>query len=306
MDEYRRAARLALGEMFLEPPSRDDLFAAVASLSDAGIDFIAIDGGDGTVSDVLTAIYRAYPLSALPAVAVLPSGNTNLIAGDVGFGHRGLPALERLLELRDSGDFRRDVRRRQPLVVRWSDPARPPVLGMFHGTAGFTWAIELAHQPAILDRYSHDTAVVMTLLSALSQLIRAKSRRAWLGGSEIRISIGAQNGEVERCFVFLATTLRRLSRGVWPFWRTAGADGGMMYLNVGANPPRLARGLVALLRGQAPAWMRASDSWRSGNAQRITLQADTDFVLDGEVLSPGPDGITHLSCGPAFDFVQAA
>ncbi|MDT8871316.1 diacylglycerol kinase family protein [Komagataeibacter rhaeticus] len=45
------------------------------------MDCIVIDGGDGTVSDVLSAVHRHYAPDRLPAIAVLPSGNTNLIAG---------------------------------------------------------------------------------------------------------------------------------------------------------------------------------------------------------------------------------
>jgi len=297
----------ALGRLFIEPTSREALFEEVEQLAAEGVDCIAIDGGDGTVSDVLTAIYRAYPAAELPAIAVLPSGNTNLIAADVGFGVRGVPALERLLALRASGQMRRDVRRRKPLIVQWSDPLRPPVLGMFHGTAGFTRAIELAHQPAILDRYSHDTAVLVTILSAFAQLIGRKSRQAWLSGSEVRVSFGQHNGDAERCFMLITTTLKRLSRGMWPFWRESeSSDDGMSFLKIDANPPRLARAVFGLLRGRVPGWVRASGAYHSGNVPRITLQTAVDFVLDGEVLSSGPDGITHLSCGPTFDFVQAA
>lgn len=107
-----------LGENFIPSDSRTETTSHVRQLYERGITTIAIDGGDGTVSTALTAIARAYPADKLPDIAVLPSGNSNLIAGDVGFGLRGIEALDRL----NKGAMRSSMR--TPIRLSWPDTDR--------------------------------------------------------------------------------------------------------------------------------------------------------------------------------------
>ncbi|WP_242402510.1 acylglycerol kinase family protein [Komagataeibacter kakiaceti] len=270
------------------------------------MDCIAIDGGDGTVSDVMTAVHRHYAPDRLPALAILPSGNTNLIAGDVGFGMRGIAALEHLQHLAASGTLRRNVRRRSGLVVEWpEDDGREPVVGMFHGAAAFTRGIELAHQPAILNHYAHETAVVVSFLSSVAHLLTRRSRQEWMMGDPIGIQAG---GTVRRgnCFLFLSTTLQHLPYGIWPFWTDHGARSDVInYLHVAARPTRLVPAAMALLRGRHPGWLRRNPDYCSGCEARIEMTLTSDFVLDGEVLSPGASGRIILSSTAPIDFIQA-
>lgn len=301
-DEFRLEAQRYLGKWFVEPPSRESVFEAVAEMSRQEIEVIAVDGGDGTVSDVLTAAYHAYPEGEMPAIAILPSGNTNLIAGDVGFGQRGFSALRRLEELAENAAFRYNVRRRHALGVRWSDPSRMAVMGMFHGMSAFTRAIEIAHKPAILDKFSHDMAVAVTLASAFGKLLFRSSRQKWLQGERVMMAVDHENGYDKECFLFLSTTLRCLSRGIWPFWNER--DNGIHFLDISAFPKDLFAASVALLQGKSPEWLMEHPDYRSGSAQQITLKMEQPFVLDGEVMDTGDDGITHLFLGPLFDFIQ--
>ncbi|PYD48777.1 diacylglycerol/lipid kinase family protein [Novacetimonas pomaceti] len=305
-EHYSMMARQSLGENFLSPASQAELLHQVEELARRDVGCIVVDGGDGTLSDVLSAIHRYYRPDRLPALALLPSGNTNLIAGDVGFGLRGVEALVRLNQLALGGDMRRNIRRRRGLVVSWSDPQRPSVVGMFHGTAAFRRAIELAHQPAILDRYSHEMAVVVTLGSSVAHLLSRRFRREWTQGDRLSITVGDAPARQENCFLFLATTLQSLPYGVWPFWHGVDSDDdGIRYLDVAGMPPRLTAAVTSLLRGRVPQWLRNESAYDSGCAMRIRLEMKEDFVLDGEVLDSGPDGVTYLSVTPPIDFIQA-
>ncbi|RFD20980.1 diacylglycerol kinase [Komagataeibacter melaceti] len=304
---YARTARSHLGENFIDPADRAHLDNHIADLAARQMDCIAIDGGDGTVSDVMTAVHRHYAPDRLPALAILPSGNTNLIAGDVGFGMRGIEALEHLLTLAASDTLRRNVRRRSGLVVEWPEAdGREPVVGMFHGAAAFTRGIELAHQPAILNHYAHETAVVVSFLSSVAQLLTRRSRQEWMQGDPIGIKAGKTVRPQENCFLFLSTTLQHLPYGIWPFWTDHGArDDVINYLHVAASPSRLLRTAVTLLRGRHPGWLRRNPDYCSGCEARIEMTLTSDFVLDGEVLSPGASGRITLSSTAPIDFIQA-
>src|SRR3546814_6394575 len=48
-----------------------------------GVDLLVVDGGDGTVRDVISAAPAAFG-DRMPRMAILPSGKTNALALDLG------------------------------------------------------------------------------------------------------------------------------------------------------------------------------------------------------------------------------
>jgi Diacylglycerol kinase catalytic domain len=300
-DTFRLQAAHTLGSLFVEPASHIEMEAALREMARQEVGLIAIDGGDGTVRDVMSALPEAFG-DTLPALAILPSGNTNLIAADIGFGARGTQALNRLLRDAAADTLGHQARRRHSLAVRWNDGSHPPLLGMFCGAAAFTKGITLAHEPRFRERFSHRTAVALAIASSVGKVLCGSTREAWLAGEPMSVAAGQANGAQENHFLFLATTLHRLMLGLWPFW--AADENGIRYLDITAHPHRLLAASWALLRGRVPAWVQQSEHYRSGSAAQISLHMSHDFVLDGEVFTPGRDGMVHLSLGPAFDFVH--
>ncbi|MCT6856189.1 MAG: hypothetical protein M3Z59_07215, partial [Bombella apis] len=163
---FIRMARRKMGDFCVSTFNDSHLPAHLAVLKKKGVNFIAIDGGDGTVSASLTAIANTYRGSPLPAVAVLPSGNTNLIAGDVGFGLRGEAAVDRILQ---PESLKSSVR--APIKLSWPGQDMPSVLGMFGGCTGYARAVRIAHSPTVLRFAPHDLAVFFTLFSSVSSLL---------------------------------------------------------------------------------------------------------------------------------------
>ncbi|NHN85113.1 diacylglycerol kinase [Acetobacter musti] len=304
-DGFAAQAKARLGAFFISPSNRHELADDIRQLAEQDVRFIAVNGGDGTVSDVLSAVLASYPADRLPALAVLPSGNTNLIASDVGCQLRGLQALTQLQERAATGTLMEGASWRQPVIVSWSDPGRLPVAGMFCGLAAFTRGIELAHNPAILDRYSHDMAVFVTVLWAIRQLLQRETRRKWLNGTPMILSVDHATPDARPRFLFLCTGLHRLSRGVWPFWQDHEPQGGISYLDILANPPGLLRNLFCVLRGRIPDRLRQSAAYRSGMAGDILIETRDHLVIDGEELDPGPDGRIRLVQGPRIAFIRS-
>nr|WP_242011978.1 diacylglycerol kinase family protein [Acetobacter oeni] len=298
-------AKEQFGSLFISPDSRDELASEVRQLAAQDIRFIIVNGGDGTVSDVLSAVLACYPADRLPALAVLPSGNTNLIACDVGCCCRGIAALKRLQDKATAGTLLDAANWRQPVVVSWSDAGRMPVAGMFCGLAAFTRGIELAHNPAILNRYSHDMAVFATVLWAIRRLFQRKTRRAWLDGTPMTLTVDDEMPDERPRFLVLCTGLHRLSRGVWPFWQNHASAGGLAYLDILANPPGLARNLFCVLRGRLPGRLRKSAAYRSGMAAKLRIETHDRLVMDGEELDTGSDGQIWLTQGPRVAFIRA-
>ncbi|GAN67739.1 diacylglycerol/lipid kinase family protein [Acetobacter orleanensis] len=304
---YLDCARSLLGPLFFSPDSQADLHDVMNTLARQEVGCLVVDGGDGTVGNVLSALYASsYPKDKLPMLAVLPSGNTNLIAADVGFGLRGEDALQRLQEKARTGQLAAGVKQRQPLVVSWPGQDRGAVLGFFGGLGAFTRGVEIAHSPAILTNYAHDTAVLITLAETLRQIITPRLRQSWLDGTPVGLGMNGEEAEAHNRFLFLCTGLQCLPYGIWPFWREAGqVDNGISYLDVAANPQKLLRALWSLLRGRSPAWLRDNPAYVSGSVRQIVLKTEQSFVLDGEVLETGSAGILDISAGPLLSFLQA-
>jgi uncharacterized membrane protein YeaQ/YmgE (transglycosylase-associated protein family) len=65
------------------PRTQDELAEVLTDFARHGIELLVIDGGDGTIRDVMTAAARVWT-GAAPRVAIVPSGKTNALALDLG------------------------------------------------------------------------------------------------------------------------------------------------------------------------------------------------------------------------------
>ncbi|MFZ9081008.1 MAG: diacylglycerol kinase family protein, partial [Alphaproteobacteria bacterium] len=64
------------------PSSLAELPAAISRLGDAGLDVLAVSGGDGTVLSALTAILTGHAFERQPILCLTPDGTTNMTAAD--------------------------------------------------------------------------------------------------------------------------------------------------------------------------------------------------------------------------------
>ncbi|MDF7674811.1 acylglycerol kinase family protein [Acetobacteraceae bacterium ESL0697] len=296
-------AKAIFGELCVYSHHDEQLLDDIKFLYNRGVSTIGINGGDGSVSSCLTAIAAVYPKDALPDIAVIPSGNTNLIASDVGFGRRDSEAMEKLAKPQTLSHHRRS-----PIRLSWpGDKNRPAVLGMFGGCAGYARAVRIAHSPTVLKFAPHDLAVFLTIISSIASLFMKKTRHQWLNGDRLSWTAKTVNGAVqkrERSFLFLTTGLEKISHKIWPFWDCENAGKGLHFLDVDSFPKDLPRAIFNLLRGKAPLWIREHPDYASYRAQSINIVTDSDFVLDGEVFSPAPDSRLLLEQGPSFRFLH--
>lgn len=293
----RQAAAAELGIAFAAPASPAELLAALRAFAAEGVEVVVVDGGDGTLREVLTALPEAYG-DGLPAIALLASGKTNLVAARLGTGGRGEAGLRALARLARRRDLSGMIRRCPVLTVSWPDGSRAPVLGFFLGAAAFTRAVGLAHDMVHRRGVTQKPAVLLTIAGALCQAMFGRSR-SWRAGEPLGIALDGVAQPPGDRFIFLATTLDRLMLGLWPFW--GGGAAPIRFLDVAADPPRLARGCWRVLRGRPAAWM--ARDYRSGTAGDITLTLGRPFILDGEAFEPGREGVVRIGAGPEIGFV---
>lgn len=290
------------GRLRLDVPMTPEALAeTLREYRDAGIDHVVVDGGDGTLREVLTLLPAIYG-DRLPTISLIASGNTNLATADVGGFTRGPQALAQVLA---TVEGRAPSRQSERTVIEaiWPDGSRPPVSGFFLGSAGYLRGWRMAHADIHRRGLWHRWGVAATVAGAAWQVITGRPDSDWQRGSPLSLAVDDGEPRDGARFVFLATSLDTLFMGLWPFWNQDGdASRPLRWLDIDAPPPGFARGLRGLLRGQPSSAMRASGAYRSGQARRLRLRLQEELVIDGEAYAPDRDGLIELRPGARFRF----
>lgn len=294
----------AAGVVLAQPPDRTALLDTLHEFAASGIDLVVVNGGDGTLRDVMSALPTAYP-DMLPELAILRAGNTNLAARTLGINGGDPQALDRLIAAVRTGRVRRQDC--AFLEVAWiGQPSRPPLRGFFLGAAAFADAKRLADDQIHQRGVHQGAAVALTLATTILHVLTG--RGPVHRGTPISTAIDGGGTRDGYRFLLLVTTLDRLMLGLWPFWGAATGTGPINWLEVDSPPRLLPLALPAIvvrgLRGWMPAWIsrvvsRVLARWgyRSGRAARLDVTLARPFVLDGEFFEPGPDGVLLTSPG---------
>jgi diacylglycerol kinase (ATP) len=271
------------GVQVAAPTSRDALVADLTRFAREEIGLLVIDGGDGTIREVLSAMPAAF--ETLPLVAIVPSGKTNILALDLGVPKDW--TVQAVLAAAAAG--RSEIR--TPLELRHEGAV---MRGFFFGAAGFVHVIERAQRLHKAGMF-HEAVVGLGLASSILSLFTGRGHSLREGEPlELRIDDGAARGGAR--LATIATTLQRLPFGMRPF---GAPRPGLKILDVDAPPRHLIRALRRLLGGNDDAWL-AAKGYRRSHARRATLSLSSAFVFDGETYAGGE---VELREGPPLRFV---
>ena len=282
------------------PEKRDALPKALSEFAEAGVDLLVINGGDGTVRDVLTC-GRAIFGDEWPALAVIPKGKTNALTVDLGVPIEW--SLQDAIEAFEKGE--RVVRR--PVEVR--DLNKGPesrVLGFILGAGAFTQATKAGQSAHKLGAFN-SAVVVVTALWSLAQGLFGTRKNPWRRGSRMAIALGKRRapmahsgaGDPEFRQILLATTLETLPAGLQPFGRLRT---GLRMVAVDQVNRRTTMMLPFAAMGIARKGLRERGIHQLSLSE-FTLAIDDPFIFDGEAFPPGRYWVGQ---GPALEFVAPA
>jgi len=267
--------------------SPDALDGALAAFAAKGLDLLVIDGGDGTVREVMTRAPSHFG-DRLPRFAVLPSGKTNALALDLGAPMDW--SLEQAIAAAEDGRFTQ----RAPLEITRQGAAAPFVRGFILGAGAYVRATELAQRAHHLGLFNN-LAVALTLGGAALGALAGGPRSPWRRGSLMRLA-EPERGH-EPVFLLFASTLKRLPMGLKPLGEPSAE---LRLLTVTAPPRQLARALPPILSGRFPPWLEAAGYQRQVTSA-FDLGLDDRFVLDGETYSGGE---LRVARGAELGFVK--
>ncbi|QKG70835.1 diacylglycerol/lipid kinase family protein [Erythrobacter mangrovi] len=279
-----------------QPRTREDIAGALADFAARGIDYLIINGGDGTVRDVLTMGQGVFG-DNWPALAILPKGKTNALNVDL-----GAPSGWNLPEaIAAYADGHRIVRR--PLVVAREGAEEPAMLGFIFGAGAFTLGIE-AGQDAHQLGFFNSLAVGATSVWGVMQALFGSDANVWRRGTQMQLVCQPSgtplphsgHGDLARRNIILVSTLKKLPMGIKLF----GAEREGLKLAVLDKPRRrVLLALPAILLGWQPKWLAAAGLHQL-DATSFTLDVAEPVILDGEAF---PAGRYAIGQGPELTFV---
>ena len=283
------------GVLVAYPESRSELESALARFAEQGVGILVIDGGDGTIRDVLTHGARAFG-DHWPRLVILPKGKTNALALDLGVPRRWTFA-EAMAAARDGR-----VIARRPLDIERDGDDRV-LRGFIFGSGAFNAAIDtgqLAHRFGAFQGLAVAVAALFGMIAAVFGIGRGPWRRT----SSMRLfdpTSGAElphsgRGAYTHRYLALFSSLRKFPLGIMPFRRT---DPDIRFLLLDAPLRRVTAMLPAILKGiELPGFTAIGIHRGAGTGYDLML--DDRFILDGESF---PGGRLRLRLGPELHFI---
>jgi len=276
----------------------DGLDQALNRFAERGVSTLIINAGDGTVQAVLSRLCNDCPFGAIPPIALLPGGSTNVIAYDVGTGGNRARALDRLLQASETGTPK--TVRRATIRVDYA-PDRAPLYGTFFGTAaiyrGIRFHADVIH-PLQLDSSWAMGATMAGVL--LRYLFRRSEQDSIFHGDSFVISIDDRPAERQDLLVAMVTTLDRLILKSRPYWGCEPGD--LRFTGIRYPAKGLIRAIWPVLYGGENRRFPCADYF-SHNAGRLSFDMSCRFALDGEIYEPAPDYPVRLTAGPWINYV---
>lgn len=283
-----------------KPGARSQLAGALSEFAEEGIELLVIDGGDGTVRDVLTSGHSIFG-SRWPVIAVLPKGKTNALAIDLGVPKDW--ALKDAIHAFENGHR---VSRHPMTITAIEDmpagtsPAQ--INGFILGAGAFTKAVRAGQSAHRLGAFN-SLAVATTALWALTQSVFGSRANAWRRGAKMDLALGpagarmahSGHGDAQMRQILFASTLKRLPANIQPFGALVD---GLRVLVV----DQVSRGTTMMLPLKALGWVNMHLRDRGIHqlaTPEFTLTIDDQFIVDGEAF---PAGSYHIAEGPEVQF----
>lgn len=264
-----------------QPQTLDALATDLQAIHAAGVDVLIVDGGDGTIREVLSRAEGIWPTGAL-RYAIVAHGNTNLIARNAG----ALPEQDPVGAIRSGALTERKVP-----VLRVDREGEAPIRGFIMGAGAYETATRIA-QEEIASR--HGLQVALTIL----KLIFSRELRK---GATFAVAHDGAPSMAEARMLFGMTSLPgKLIFGLSPFWNTG--PGPIRWLDIAADPPALFLGAPLVALGRPMNWMRRA--YRSGSSHVVELTLDGDLVIDGERFAPGGAGKIRVTADETVTFLS--
>lgn len=272
--------------------SLDQLGEVAHSFKEQEIDILAINGGDGTISQTLTAFYRVYGSDPFPQVALLRGGNMNVLASNLGIKGAPEQILYRLVEKHSMGG--------ETQVVSQSSL-------MVEGQIGFLFA---HGTPArFLEKFYQNKSGSLGAAWLISKIVAScfvapKFYRTIVTHIPTTVQVDDYPGVDRNTIAVLVSTMPRMPMGPKLFPAMSDVGMGSRAQLIGySTDPRKASIKIAWDAFARPSRSSAIKTSLVGERFQLRFDEILPYTLDGELFYP-PEKEISFSCGPEFSFIQ--
>ncbi|HSN90869.1 MAG TPA: diacylglycerol kinase family protein [Anaeromyxobacteraceae bacterium] len=279
------------GEL-LDASTPDELDRALERFRASRIDVLGVNGGDGTIHVVMTALARTRGAEPLPRLLLLRGGSMNTVARANGI--RGNP--ERILwdvvTRRRAGLPLRIVERD---LLRIEVDGRPPIFGFLFGTGAMVAFLEAYYAGG---RAAPAAAASLVLRGMASSLVNGRLARELSRHDRLRVASDGEEWPEQSYLALLAGSVPQIGFGFRALARCAEQPG--FFHAVGVTGSLLQVALAAPRIAAGRPWRRrlALDEV----ARELLVDAEgLRFTVDGDLYaSPGE---VRVTTGPPVEVI---
>ncbi|UCE51184.1 MAG: hypothetical protein JSV31_18200 [Desulfobacterales bacterium] len=277
-----------------------DTEAALDEFRRNEVEVVAINGGDGTVQTVLTALFHCQPYEKLPLLALLRAGTDSIIARDVGIRGSRERGLRKLLYWVRTRDGKSVILKRPIMRVQMSSQPQP-FFGMIFGAAAIYQGIRFCRRSIHSLGLHGELAPGLTLARFLLGVVRKK--RQYVNAVPVTIGLD-QNSPLQDDFLLvLVSTVERFFLGIRPYWGVESRP--LHFTALTERAQYLLRVLPTMARGQDCRHRTPQNGYFSHNANEVRLKLNSGFTLDGELhtVEPRTEEVV-INCGGQASFLR--
>ena len=298
--ELVRRLAFVLGEKgeLAQPDGLDRLEDTVRDLKQRDVDIICVNGGDGTVHKLLSALVRVYAAGLtgrelravrLPLIGILKGGTMNTMARNIGLRQGGDKLLGQIV-----GQYHAELPfktvERNLMVVNGEEA------GCLFGNGVLSRFLEAYYEGGNEGPWKAFTTMTRTIWSAL---VGSRFAKDMFAPTPCRVKVDGQPWSPEAYAAVAAGTMADIGLGFRPFQRALEHPDHMHAIGIYGPPTTV---VAALPR------MRLGLSWNRPDvidevARRLTIEADgpQSYMLDGDFLRCGQ--LLTVETGPRVRFI---
>lgn len=255
-----------------------DIPRILAECAKAGVEMLAVDGGDGTAGLVFSGLLNDGPYKTPPALALLPSGKTNMTAESWSLRGDRRSAFAALLRRHVNGKAEAAIHTHPVLTVLDGESA--PRHGAFFGGAdvvdGILYCRKHIYPLGWPNTLSHSAAVALLLWRAMTSGFRGDSV-----GDHVEVRGTEESGgdwqEGGRFYVVMATTMNSMLLGVRP--QPTLGTGPINYLSLRPG----AGAILSTMPGMVMRRIKASQKRTVRQTSSVSFAFNGSYTLDGEL-----------------------
>jgi diacylglycerol kinase family enzyme len=252
------------------------------------IDILAVNGGDGSASLVLTAMLRAYKDKPLPKVAMLRGGTMNNVANSCGI--KGTPAglMMNLVE---------KYRRGAPFETTFRDTLKiEDRYGFIFGNGFIVEFLEALYGSG---KKTPFTTAKLLARGAVSGVTGGSFAKKLFERINARVILDGKEIDYTRFSALAAATVREIGLRFKPFFRCEEKAGSFHVLAAISSPFSMVMSLRRAYMGRKISEKRMVEFVASKMV--IESQKPIKYTLDGEVYKAG--NTLEVTMGPRLELV---